>query len=358
MDRAAYPDANAAAENARESLRLDGISRRFSDVEAVIDVSFSVEAGEIVCLVGQSGCGKSTLLRLISGVDRPDGGSIVINGAEVAGPKRFVEPEDRRIGFMFQDFALFPHLDVKANIGFGLKRLPKAKAGERVADVLGRLGIWHLADRYPHMLSGGEQQRVALARALAPEPAVLLMDEPFSNLDRKLRESIRDETLTLLRELDTTVIMVTHDPEEALSAGDRVVLMRSGRIVQIGSGSDVYENPCCAYAAEFFCNYNKVRGACWGGFLETPIGRFKAPGFADGASAIAYLRPHSLRIRRDGDGVLGKVVGRAVMGEVEQISLNVEALTEPLRVRSTDRRSIRIGDQVRVLIEPSDALIF
>lgn len=339
-------------------LRLERVTRRFGDVFALRDVSFDVAKGEVVCLVGQSGCGKSTLLRLVAGVDRPDGGSVKIDGVEMAGGTRFIEPEDRRIGFMFQDFALFPHLDVTANIMFGLKRMARQQARQRVADVLDRLGIWHLADRYPHMLSGGEQQRVALARALAPEPAVLLMDEPFSNLDRKLRDSIREETLSLLRDLGATVIMVTHDPEEALSAGDRVVLLRTGHVVQTGTGADLYERPSCAYAAEFFCNFNKVRGACWNGFLETPVGRFKAPGFADGASAVAYLRPHALRIQHDGEGISGRVIQRSVMGEVEQISLDIEALPEPLRVRSTDRRNVHVGDHVKVSIEPGDALVF
>lgn len=224
-------------------LSVHGVSRRFGDVVALEDVSLSIRSGEVLCLVGQSGCGKSSLLRIIAGVDEPDEGRIILDGAEIAGPGSHVEPEARRIGLIFQDYALFPHLDVRDNIQFGLRKLSRAEAFARGDVMIERFDLRNLTHRFPHMLSGGEHQRVALARALAPTPHVLLMDEPFSNLDRKLRDGVRDETLTLLRSLGTTVVMVTHDPEEALSAGDRVALMRAGRIVQTGSGRDLYEYP-------------------------------------------------------------------------------------------------------------------
>ncbi|HEY9344811.1 MAG TPA: ABC transporter ATP-binding protein, partial [Inquilinus sp.] len=231
-------------------LTLERICRSFGTVRALDEVSLSIAPGEIVCLVGRSGCGKSSLLRIIAGVDAPDSGRILLDGAEIAGPGGFVEPEDRNVGFMFQDYALFPHLTVEENVAFGLKRLPREAARARAAEVIGRIGIAALAGRYPHTLSGGEQQRVALARALAPKPVILLMDEPFSNLDRGLREQVREETIATLRALGTTAIMVTHDPEEALSAGDRVVLMQKGRIVQAGSGYEIYDHPNSLYAAE------------------------------------------------------------------------------------------------------------
>lgn len=348
----------AIGEDKPPRLELANVSRRFGEVEALADVSMSVRSGEIVSLVGRSGCGKSTMLRIIAGVDKPTSGRVSLDGAEVAGEGRFVEPEARQVGFMFQDYALFPHLTVVDNVKFGLKRLGRDAAARRASETLERLGIQQLGQRYPHMLSGGEQQRVALARALATQPRVLLMDEPFSNLDRQLRDGIRDETIRMLREFGATVVMVTHDPEEALSVGDRVVLMRSGRIVQIGSGSDLYDRPACAYAADFFCSFNKVPGACWNGFLETPLGNFAAPGFADGAQAVAYLRPQCLRICGAGNGVAGKVVSRRLMGEVEQISLDVAALDEPLRIRSTERSNLRVGEEIGVAIRPDDALVF
>jgi len=349
---------NPAQESATAdaSLRLDNVSRRFGDVVALDAISLTVGGGEIACLVGQSGCGKSTLLRVIAGVDRPDAGRIVLNGEEIAGPRAYREPEDRRIGLMFQDYALFPHLSVLDNILFGLKKMPRGQALLRCEAIVAKLGISHLKSRFPHMLSGGEQQRVALARALAPQPNVLLMDEPFSNLDRKLRDGVRDETLGLLRELGTTVIIVTHDPEEALSVGDRVVLMRSGHIVQAGAGADVYDRPASAYAAEFFCKFNKVHGACRNSHAETPLGRFHAPGYADGDQAIVYIRPQCVRVVDD--GIPAKVVSCALMGEIEQILLAIDSLPEPLRVRSTERRGLRTGDEIRVAVTPEETFVF
>lgn len=358
MNRHVSPDPAVGPATADANLRLEGISRRFGDVAALDNVSLTVGRGEIVCLVGQSGCGKSTLLRIIAGVDRADSGRLVLEGQEIAGPRSYREPEDRRIGLMFQDYALFPHLSVLDNILFGLKKLPRGQALLRCEAVVAKLGITHLKARFPHMLSGGEQQRVALARALAPQPSVLLMDEPFSNLDRKLRDGVRDETLSLLRELGTTVIVVTHDPEEALSIGDRVVLMRAGQIVQSGTGSEIYDRPSCAYAAEFFCKFNKVHGACRNSLAETPLGRFHAPGYADGDQAIVYIRPQCLRIVEGASGVAAKVVSCALMGEIEQILLAVESLPEPLRVRSTERRNLRAGDEIRVAVRPEETLVF
>ncbi len=358
MNRHVSAHSAATSATADASLQLEGVSRRFGDVVALDKISLSVTSGEIVSLVGQSGCGKSTLLRVIAGVDRPDAGRIVLNGEEIAGPRAYREPEERRIGLMFQDYALFPHLNVVDNILFGLKKLPRGQALLRCEAIVAKLGISHLKARFPHMLSGGEQQRVALARALAPQPSVLLMDEPFSNLDRKLRDGVRDETLALLRELGTTVIIVTHDPEEALSVGDRVVLMRSGHIVQSGTGSEIYDRPACAYAAEFFCKFNKVHGACRNSHAETPLGSFHAPGYADGDQAVVYIRPQCLRIVDEGSGVAAKVVSCALMGEIEQILLAVESLPEPLRVRSTERRNLRTGDEIRVAVRPEEAFVF
>jgi iron(III) transport system ATP-binding protein len=259
---------------------------------------------------------------------------------------------------MFQDYALFPHLNVVDNILFGLKKMPRGQALLRCEAIIAKLGIAHLKMRFLHMLSGGEQQRVALARALAPQPGILLMDEPFSNLDRKLRDGVRDETLALLRELGTTVIIVTHDPEEALSVGDRVVLMRSGTIVQAGAGSEIYDKPACVYAAEFFCKFNKVAGVCRDSHAETPFGRFHAPGYADGDQAIVYIRPQCLHIVAGRAGVPAKVISCALMGEIEQILLAIESLPEPLRVRSTERRNLRGGDEVRVAVRPEEIFVF
>ncbi|MGQ4273833.1 ABC transporter ATP-binding protein [Terrihabitans sp. B22-R8] len=351
--------AEPAIEADRTYLRIEHLVRRFGTVAAVDDVSLDVARGEIICLVGHSGCGKSSLLRLIAGVERPDGGRILLDGEEIAGTARYVEPEDRRIGFMFQDYALFPHMCVTDNILFGLTRLGKTQARARAAEVVDLLGIGHLSARFPHMLSGGEQQRVALARALAPQPRILLMDEPFSNLDRGLREELRTGTLAVLREFGTTVLMVTHDPEEALSCGDRVFLMRAGKIVQAGSGRDLYETPQSVYAADFFCTFNKLPGTCRDGGVDTPLGRFAAPGRTEGEKVEVCIRPHDLRIGGSNDtGVSCTVLDCTLRGEIEEVRLLVPGVPSALRVRSTTRSRLKNGDSASVQLASVEVLVF
>ncbi|SCX20663.1 Fe(3+) ions import ATP-binding protein FbpC [Agrobacterium sp. DSM 25558] len=342
------------------ALQLNSIGKRFSNVDVLEDIDLAVMPGEIICLVGRSGCGKSTLLRIIAGVETPDVGAVMMNGREIAGPTTFMEPEKRRIGFVFQDYALFPHLTVEQNVLFGLKGLTKPQARARAADMIEHVRLTELAKRYPHTLSGGEQQRVALARALAPKPDILLMDEPFSNLDRGLRDSVREETLGLLRDLKTTAIMVTHDPEEALSAGDRVVLMQNGRIVQSGTGYELHDNPVSRYAADFFCAFNKVEGTVRNGHLNTPIGDFPHKGdLREGAKAFAYIRPSSITISTPDTGtdISGRITNRVFMGEIEQVSVSVGGLAQDLRVRSMRRSPVDVRD-VSISIAKDSVLMF
>ena len=348
------------------SLELENISRHFDGRVVLSGISLSIPAGRITCLLGQSGCGKSTLLRIIAGVDRPDpGGRIGVGGHEVVGPGLFVEPENRKIGFMFQDYALFPHLSVVRNLAFGLRTLPRARQREQVARVAQRIGITHLLDRYPHSLSGGEQQRVALARALAPEPAILLMDEPFSNLDQGLREKVRRETVDTLRRTGTTAIIVTHDPQEALAVGDRIVLMRDGGIEQTGTPFEIYDRPCSPYAAEFMGPCNRLSGIWSAGRIETPIGTFPADlDLPDGSLALACIRPQALSIGPDGQGISARVMAKTFTGESEQIDIMVHPLAQTLRMHSHFRIPMDIGEkvslqlngaQIHVFPEPGDA---
>ncbi|MEM1235897.1 MAG: ABC transporter ATP-binding protein [Pseudomonadota bacterium] len=273
---------------------LRNLSRRFGDKLAVDDLSLTVAAGQVTCLLGASGCGKSTTLRMVAGVEQQDSGTILTDGEEISGPNRHLPAEARGIGLMFQDFALFPHLKVADNVGYGLRRQAGAKA--RVAELLERVGLAHYAQEYPHVLSGGEQQRVALARALAPRPRVMLMDEPFSGLDERLRDEVRDDTLNMLREEGTAVLLVTHDPKEAMGMADEIVLMRGGKLVQKGAPYSVYNAPVDVEAANFFSNINVITGKIKGALVETAFGPFLAPGHPDGTPVDIVIRPQHVRI--------------------------------------------------------------
>jgi len=282
-------------------LEIENLTRRFGGRAVVGDVSLSVMPGQVTCLLGPSGCGKSTTLRCIAGVDRPDQGRVVVDGATVCGEGLNVPPEKRSIGLMFQDFALFPHLSVADNVAFGLSALRSVRRA-RVAELLDRVRLSRFIDAYPHELSGGEQQRVALARAIAPRPRILLMDEPFSGLDNRLRDGIRDETLEILKEEGTAVLLVTHEPEEAMRMADEIALMRAGRIVQHGAPYNVYNAPVDKAAAAFFSDINVIRGVVRGALTDTPFGQFLAPGVPDGTEVEIVIRPQHLKIDFDRQG--------------------------------------------------------
>lgn len=282
-------------------LLVENLCRRFGGQQVVDSVALSIEAGQVMCLLGPSGCGKSTTLRMIAGVDRPDAGRIRIDGVEVFGPATSLPPEARHVGLMFQDFALFPHLTVAGNIAFGLKGDAAAKA-RRVGELLEKVNLAGFAGKHPHELSGGEQQRVALARALAPRPRVMLMDEPFSGLDNRLRDGVRDATLALLKDEGAAVLLVTHEPDEAMRMADEIALMRAGAIVQRGAPYNIYNAPVDRAAAAFFSDINVIRGVSRGALTETPFGAFLTPGHADGAAVEIVIRPQHLKIDLDRAG--------------------------------------------------------
>ncbi|UWR54032.1 ABC transporter ATP-binding protein [Phaeobacter inhibens] len=276
--------------------------RRFFDGRAVVDdVSLQIQAGQVTCLLGPSGCGKSTTLRMIAGVEMQDSGEIYVDGKLICDTVFRVPPERREIGLMFQDFALFPHLSVADNVAFGLKGSKDEKRA-RVEELLQKVSLSQYIDEFPHQLSGGEQQRVALARALAPKPRIMLMDEPFSGLDNRLRDGIRDETLTLLKEEDAAVLLVTHEPEEAMRMADEIALMRSGKIVQQGAPYNVYTRPADRAAVGFFSDTNVLHAEVNGALAETPFGQFLAPGVPDGTKVDIVFRPQHLRIDFDRNG--------------------------------------------------------
>jgi iron(III) transport system ATP-binding protein len=291
-------------------IALKGVGRRFGDVDAVTKTSLCIERGEVVALLGPSGCGKTTLLRLIAGFETPDSGTVEIAGEHVAGDGAWVPPERRRVGMVFQDYALFPHLTVTENVAFGIPRKDRAA---RVPMLLALVGLCGLGERYPHQLSGGQQQRVALARALAPAPEAILLDEPWSNVDPHLRGELREEVAAILRPLRVTVILVTHDREEAFSLADRIALMRDGMIVQDGTPEELYQSPCCRWTAEFVGAANFLPGTVSNGLVLTPIGSFPANGAAGASSVDVLVRPELLELAPDPAGP-AEVVAREFRG--------------------------------------------
>lgn len=282
-------------------LEIRNLRRSFDGRAVVDDVSLKIMPGQVTCLLGPSGCGKSTTLRMIAGVEMQDSGEIYVDGNLICDTVFRVPPERREIGLMFQDFALFPHLSVADNVAYGLKGT-KAEKRARVEELLARVDLGQFIDGYPHQLSGGEQQRVALARALAPKPRIMLMDEPFSGLDNRLRDGIRDETLSILKEEDTAVLLVTHEPYEAMRMADEIALMRAGKIVQQGAAYNVYTRPLDRSAVAFFSDANTLTAKVEGALAMTPFGRFLAPGMPDGTEVDIVFRPQHLRIDFDRAG--------------------------------------------------------
>lgn len=337
-------------------LAFDNVSKRFGKTDVVREVSFSLAPGEIACLLGPSGCGKTTLLRIAAGVEQPDAGRVLFDGQEMAGPNRFVPPEKRNIGLMFQDFALFPHLSILENVAFGLKNLPRAEARTIAGHALERVGLAHHAGDYPHHLSGGEQQRVALARALVPRPQVMLMDEPFSGLDQRLRESVRAETLTLLRETRASCLLVTHDPIEAMGLADRIFLMRQGRMVQSGTPEQIYRQPADAAVARFFSDANEITGAVTGGRVETPLGAFPAPAGFKGSEALVLIRPQGLK--PVDTGAEGLVVEARFQGDDVKCSVLFRGVDEPLTALIHASDAPQRGAAARFEIDPEHVFVF
>jgi iron(III) transport system ATP-binding protein len=295
---------------AKVVLELKGLRKQFAHARAaaVERVDLALGEGELLALLGPSGCGKTTTLRMIGGFEVPDAGTIRLEGREIG----HLPPEARGIGFVFQDYALFPHLTVAENLAFGLRHLPLAERAARVAEMLALVGLAGLEGRRPHQLSGGQQQRVALARTLATRPRLILLDEPFSNLDARMRVETRQEVRRLLKETGSAGILVTHDQEEALALADRIAVMDAGRVVQIGTPDEVYRNPATAFVAGFIGRSNILRGTASGMDVQTAFGRLPLSRAATGAVDLA-VRPEQILIESDPNGP-AIVTGREFRG--------------------------------------------
>lgn len=327
-------------------LALEHVTHRFDQTIAVDDASLSVGAGEVVCLVGPSGCGKTTLLRVAAGLEPLQQGRVLIGGEVMADDRVNVPPEDRNVGLVFQDYALFPHLTVRGNIAFGLKHLSGGERDEQIRLALERTGMAGYASIYPHQLSGGQQQRVALARAIAPRPRIVLLDEPFSGLDASLRHRVRDQAAQILRESGIATLMVTHDPEEAMYLADRIAVMDRGRIRQVGSPDEIYLQPRDGFVAAFFGDVNRFSGRVEGGQVDIPLGRVPTNGHGEGLDVEVMIRPEALHFHTtqpDHPGVPGAVVAARFLGRSSLVDV---------RLGDDEGTIVRIHVAGRILPEP------
>ncbi len=324
-------------------VRLSGVSRSYGPVRAVMDLDLEVRRGEILALLGPSGCGKTTTLRLIAGFEAPDSGTVEVGGRTVAGPQANVPPEKRRVGMVFQDYALFPHLSVEQNVAYGLPSGKKRKG--RVEEVLALTHLEGLGDRMPHELSGGQQQRVALARALAPEPAVVLLDEPFSNLDASLRVRVRSEMREILRDAGATAVFVTHDQEEALSLADEVAVMMRGTVVQSAPPETLYHRPATREVASFVGEANFLPGNAQNDQVSCALGDIPIVGSGEGEVDV-MLRPEALVLRGLPNGQ-ATVEDREFYGHDQLLKLRLDS-GRTLRARLVGGPGFGLGERVAI----------
>lgn len=335
-------------------VELQGVSKTYtgSPVPVLNNLDFSVERSEFISILGPSGCGKTTLLRLIAGFERANAGTVLLDGTVVHQPAKniFVPPERRKIGFVFQDHVLFPHLNTLQNVMFGLQYLPAQERKERAMQMLDLVGMRVFATRSPHQLSGGQQQRVALARALAPEPKVVLLDEPFSSLDAALRANTRDEVKQILRTTGTTALLVTHDQEEAMGFGDRLLLMRAGNIEQQGTPESVYARPLTAFSALFLGGSNLIRGEGLGSVARSVLGELTLARPATGPVLLS-VRPEQIEFSPPGTGVEARVLSRAFKGHDLTFTAQTMGGDEQRLIMQTGPDvDVAVGDVVRVAV--------
>ncbi len=354
-ERTATGTSTTSSTTTSTAIDVRGVDKSFGAAEVLRDVSLQVAPGAIVALLGPSGCGKTTLLRSIAGLERIDRGEILIGDRVVSSPSAYVLPEKRRVGMVFQDWALFPHLTVAQNVGYGLPRAERK--GQRVAEVLEMVDLPSLGDRLPATLSGGQQQRVALARALAPRPRVLLLDEPFSNLDTVLRVQVRSEVHQLLAELGVTTIFVTHDQEEAFVLGDEVAVLHDGHLVQQAPPADLYARPASPWVAEFVGDANLVPGHADGACARTSIGLVPLEEPA-GGELLVLLRPEELHLDpANGDGPAATVELREYYGH-DTVYLVRPAGSATVRVRAGSVPRFARGDRVAIRYVGPPAVAF
>ncbi len=341
------------------ALTFEDVSVRFGGTTVLDSLDLSLTPGEIVCLLGESGSGKSTILRVAAGIQPVNAGMVRINDEVVSKPGLDVPPGKRGVGLMFQDFALFPHLDLLANVTFGLKGLGRTQSKQQALAALKRVGLAGREHDYPHMLSGGQQQRLALARTIAPRPGIIMLDEPFSGLDARMRETVRGETLAVLRETHATSLIVTHDPEEAMLLGDRVALLREGRILQIDTASALYRAPVDLAAARFLSPLSEIPCTVHSEAVATPLGTVATPGRRDGEEVVIGIRPvGAVEMLREGSGTPGRIVSKRGALGIDICEVLVEGVERPVRVRQPSDGALKVGHDVVLRLNPEHILVF
>lgn len=334
------------------------LTKRYAgaDAPALRQVSLAVGQGEVVGVVGQSGSGKTTLLRLVAGLETPTSGTVEVAGRRVSGEGAWVPPEERPLGMLFQEGALFPHLSLARNVEFGIRKRPSAERRARREEVLELVGLRGRGDRYPHQLSGGERRRAALARALAPAPELLLLDEPFTGLDERLTARLAEEMAEILRSTGTTAMIVLHDTYEVLPLADRIAVLREGRLAQVGSPESVYVRPASEYVARLFGPANVVTGRRRAGAVSTPVGRFPTPGEAAAGEEIRLcLRPEDFEIVGPGvEAVTATVVRVGYRGDRTEARVRVSSEGEEcfLVVHFPADREVRPGERLQLRPKP------
>lgn len=330
-------------------IRLNHVVKQYDDVTAINDVSLTVNQGELLVLLGNSGCGKTTLLRLVAGLERPNDGEVLLDGELVADQNTFLPPEQRHIGMVFQDYALFPHMSIGQNVEFALKGVRGSARKQRVEDMLDLVGLAGLGKRFPHQLSGGQQQRVALARALAPEPSVVLLDEPFSNLDAALRKFMRDEVRRILRAAGATAIFVTHDQEEAMSIADRVAVLQAGRLLQVGTPRELYRRPRVREVATFLGEANMVHGTAHGSTVDTPLGALPLGRPTEGDVEV-MIRPEAITLTVNDITGAATVANVRYFGHYQLVRLDIgDDIAVDARVWAQE--PIEVGQSVSIAVQ-------
>ena len=350
---------SANSDTAHSVVELRNTSKTYpgTTFPAVSDLSFCLTEGEIMSILGPSGCGKSTTLRLIAGFEEPDSGEVLLQDCRASGQGCHIPPEKRGVAMVFQDFALFPHLSVAKNIGFGLRNMKSRERAERVKEVLDTIELSWLADRYPHQISGGQQQRVALGRALAPRPVVVLLDEPFSNLDHAMRGQMRREVQAILRREGATAILVTHDQQEALSFADRVAVMNRGKLEQVGTPEEIFHRPATSFVATFVGHASFISGQVDGEEIDTEIGTLAYNGNHMLSEAIVMIRPDDVKLVPDPVGQ-GTIMSREFHGSRNFYFVELDSGTT-IRSRQPSGTIFPPGMKVRVSPKKSaDVVVF